>query len=235
MSKTDSNKSNIGKAFAKAFPHTIPVLTGFTVLGIAYGMLMAETGYNPLWIAAFSAFCFCGSMQFATIPFLIGEFRPLYVLVLSVMVNARHLFYGLSMLEKYKGTGKFKAFIIYWMCDETFAINSITEVPEDIDKGQFYFAVSILDWLYWINGGIIGGIVGSLITINTAGLDFALTALFVVLFIEQLKNKRNAICGIIGVIAALVSLLLFGADNMVIVAMVIILIALIAGRSKLCE
>lgn len=235
MSKTDSNKSNIGKAFAKAFPHTIPVLTGFTVLGIAYGMLMAETGYNPLWIAAFSAFCFCGSMQFATIPFLIGEFRPLYVLVLSVMVNARHLFYGLSMLEKYKGTGKFKAFIIYWMCDETFAINSITEVPENIDKGQFYFAVSILDWLYWINGGIIGGIVGSLITINTAGLDFALTALFVVLFIEQLKNKRNAICGIIGIIAALVSLLLFGADNMVIVAMVIILIALIAGRSKLCE
>lgn len=236
MNNNKANRINtMGNAFKKAFPHTIPVLTGFTVLGIAYGMLMAETGYNPLWIILFSAFCFCGSMQFATIPFLVGEFRPLYVLILAVMVNARHLFYGLSMLDKYKGTGKFKAFIIYWMCDETFAINSITEVPEGIDKGKFYFAVSMLDWLYWINGGFIGGIVGSLITINTAGLDFALTALFVVLFIEQLKNKRNAICGVIGVISAVASLLIFGADNMVIAAMVVILIALIAGRSRLCE
>lgn len=235
MKKEIRTKSEWRRAFKPAFTASIPVLTGFTVLGMAYGILVATKGYGPLWAIAYSALCYCGSMQFIAIPFMVGDFKPLYVFLLAIMVNARHLFYGLSMLEKYKGAGKLKFFLIYWMSDETFAINSTAEVPEDVNPHKFYFTVSILDWFYWINGSLWGNVLGHLIKINTTGLDFALTALFVVLFIEQLKTKRNAICGIVGAVAAVVSLLIFGADNLVIPAMVIVLASLLMGRNKLCD
>lgn len=235
MEKTIKQKSAWRRAFKPAFTASIPVLTGYTVLGMAYGILVATKGYGPLWTIAYSAFCFCGSMQFVAIPFMVGEFKPLYVFLLAVMVNARHMFYALSMLQKYKGSGKLKFFLIYWMSDETFAINSTAEVPDEIDAHKFYFWVSILDWLYWINGGLWGNVIGHMITINTTGLDFALTALFVVLFIEQLKTKRNAICGIIGVIASVISLIIFGAENLVVPAMILILASLLMGRKKLCD
>lgn len=230
-----SKKHEMKDAFKAAFPVTIPVLTGFMVLGIAYGILMEAHGYGPFWSFLFSLCCYCGSMQYATIPFLVGEFQPLYVLLLAVMVNARHLFYGISMLGKYGGTGKFKTFLIYYMSDETFAINSSSEIPEGIRKDYFYFATTLLDLCYWVSASVIGGIIGSLITFDTAGLDFALTALFVVLFLEQLKSKRNAACGVIGVAAGVISLAIFGSSNLIIPAMIIILIALIGGKKKLCN
>lgn len=226
---------SLKKAIKAAFPATIPVLTGYMVLGIAYGILMSTKGYGPLWTCLFSACCFCGSMQFCAIPFLVGEFQPVYVFLLALMVNARHLFYALSMLEKYSGTGKLKWLCIYMMSDETFAINSTVEVPEDVDKGHFYAAVSVMDWSYWVIASVIGNVVGHLITFNTAGLDFALTALFVVLFMEQLKNSRSAVCGIIGVVATLISLVIFGSDSLIIPAMIMIFAALLAGRRKLCD
>lgn len=238
QNKKEKQNININKwsnVFKEAFPHTIPVLTGFMVLGIAYGILVSTKGYNPLWTLAFSAFCFCGSMQFVAIPFMVGQFQPLHVFLLALMVNARHLFYGLSMLSKYSGTGKFKFFITYTMCDETFAINSITEVPEGMDKGRFYFAVSFMDWSYWCIAGVIGNVIGSLITINTNGLDFALTALFIVLFIEQIKSNKKAICGIIGVVGSIIAIFIFGTDNMVIPSMIIILTALLIGQKGLSE
>jgi len=235
MEKTTKEKGPWSLAFKPAFMASIPVLTGFTVLGMAYGILVATKGYGPFWTIAYSAFCFCGSMQFVAIPFMVGEFKPLYVFLLAFMVNARHLFYALSMLEKYKGAGKLKFFLIYWMCDETFAINSSSEIPEGVDPHKFYFIVSILDWIYWINGGIIGNLLGHVMTINTKGLDFALTALFVVLFIEQLKTKRNAICGIIGAVAAIISIIVFGPEKLVIPAMIIVLACLLMGRNKLCD
>ncbi|MCF0130913.1 MAG: AzlC family ABC transporter permease [Pseudobutyrivibrio sp.] len=223
------------KAFKSAFPVSIPVLTGYMVLGIAYGILMSTKGYGPLWTLLFSMLCFCGSMQFAAIPFLVGKFQPVYVFLLALMVNARHLFYALSMLEKYSGTGRLKWLCIYLMSDETFAINSTAEVPEDMDRGKFYAAVSVLDWSYWVLASVIGNVIGNLITINTAGLDFALTALFVVLFMEQLKNRKNAFCGVLGIVAAIVALIIFGADNLIIPAMVIIFAGLIIGRDRLCD
>ncbi|MCQ2405674.1 MAG: AzlC family ABC transporter permease [Oscillospiraceae bacterium] len=231
-----SNRNKrVEKALRAAFPASFPVLTGFFVLGLAYGLLMSSKGYGPLWILLYSSVCFCGSMQFAAIPFMIGEFRPLYVLLLSIMVNARHLFYGISMLEKYKGTGKLKPFLIYCMCDETFAINSSSSIPDDTDASFFYFFVTLFDWLYWIIAGVLGGLIGQLIKINTTGLDFALTALFVVLFIEQLKSRKNAICGVAGVVAAAAALFVFGGDKFVIPAMLVILAILLGGRKKLCD
>lgn len=232
---TAAPKPSMMRAFQAAFPKTIPVLTGFLVLGIAYGMLMEDAGLSLIWTFLFSAVAFCGSMQFAAIPFLAAPFEPVQVFFLAMMVNARHLFYGLSMLKKYNNTGWRKFFLIYWMCDETFAINASGTVPEEIEPGRFYFATSFLDWSYWIIGGLIGHTVGSLITINTTGLDFALTALFLVLFLAQIQNRTTLISGIIGLLCGLISLLLFGPDNMIIPAMVLILMALLMGRKKICH
>lgn len=222
-------------AFKEAFPTTIPVLTGFLTLGVAYGILMETKGYGVLWAFLMSAICFCGSMQFAAITFLTTAFNPLGAFFLSLLVNARHLFYGLSLLQKYKGLGKIKFFLIYLLCDETFSIVSSKELKEGINRKYYYAFVSILDYSYWILGTVIGSLAGGLITFNTKGLDFALTALFVVLFAEQMKNKKHWILGFIGIISTVLSLVIFGADNLVIPAMVMIIIILAAGRNKLCS
>lgn len=229
------SKTNIKKAFTAAFPHTIPVLTGFIVLGIAYGVLMQTKGYGIGWSVLFSAAAFCGSMQFVAITLLTTAFNPLQAFFLSVMVNARHLFYGISMLEKYKGLGKIKYFLIYTLCDETFSISCSVKPPDDISRKYFFFFVSLLDYLYWVSGTFIGGILGNIITFNTKGLDFVLTSLFVVLFIEQLKKKENRWPALIGIVCTVAGLLIFGQDNLVIPSMVIILAVLAGGQKKLCR
>lgn len=223
------------KAMKVAFPHTIPVLTGFLVLGIAYGVLMQTKGYNAFWSVAMSAIAFCGSMQFVAITLLTVAFNPIEAFLLSLMVNARHLFYGISMLEKYKGFGKVKNFLIYTLCDETFSLVSSVTPPDNINKKYFYFAISFLDYMYWVIGSFLGGILGSFITFNIAGLDFVLTALFVVLFIEQIRNKDNRIYGFLGIILGVLSLVIFGADNMVIPTMISIFLVLLVWRKWLCN
>ena len=148
------------RALAAAFPHTLPVLAGFLVLGIAYGMLMLEKGYGPEWSVLMSAVAFCGSMQFVAITLLTTAFQPLEALILSLLVNARHLFYGLSMLDKYKGFGKVKGFLIYTLCDETFSIVSSSTPPEGVEPKYFYLSISLLDYLYWVTGTFLGGMLG---------------------------------------------------------------------------
>lgn len=223
------------RAFRAALPATLPVLTGFLCIGIAYGLLMQTKGYGPVWSALMSAVAFCGSMQFVAIALLTSAFDPLQAFLLSLMVNARHLFYGLSMLEKYKGMGKARRFfVIYTMCDENFSLTSTLEPPEDVDRGDFYFCVCLLNYSYWIASSALGGLLGSLITFDTTGMDFALTALFVVLFLEQWKKRENRPSALIGVVCASAGVALFGADNMIIPAMVLIVAALLGGRKKLC-
>lgn len=212
------------KALKIAFPNTIPVLTGFMALGITYGILMQSKGYPFYWALAFSAFCFGGSMQYVAITLLTTAFSPMQAFVLSIMVNARHMFYGISLLKKYKGLGFIKNLLIFWLCDETFSIVSSVEPPEDVDRKWFYFWVSFLDYCYWLAATVIGGILGSLITFDTNGFDFVLTALFVVLFLEQWKKAENRLYCIIGLIATVISRLVFGADNLIIPAMIIILL-----------
>lgn len=231
----DGKKQNMRAAFRAAFASTIPVLTGFLVLGIAYGVLMQTKGYSTFWAVLMSAVAFCGSMQFAAITLLTSAFNPIAAFFLSLMVNARHIFYGISMLEKYKGLGKIRAFLIYTLCDETFSIASSVEPPEGVERKPFYLAISLLDYLYWVLGTFLGGIVGGFITFNTKGLDFVLTALFVVLFMEQMKNRANRAYGVIGIVATIASLLIFGAANMVLPAMAMILFVLIFRREKACN
>ncbi|MFA9379094.1 MAG: AzlC family ABC transporter permease [Lachnotalea sp.] len=230
---TKVRAKEVKEAFDCAFPKTIPVLTGFLVLGMAYGVLMQTKGYNVIWSVLMSAIAFCGSMQFVAITLLTVAFNPIQAFLLSIMVNARHLFYGISMLDKYKGLGKIRTFLIYVLCDETFSISSSEEPPEDVNRKYFFFAISLLDYLYWVFGTLVGGILGNIITFNTKGLDFVLTALFLVLFLEQWKKTENRVAGIIGIVATIVSVLVFGTSNLVIPAMVIILlILLIRGKSE---
>jgi 4-azaleucine resistance transporter AzlC len=229
-----NKKESFQKAFLSAFPHTIPVLTGFLVLGMAYGVLMQTKGYGILWAVLMSAIAYCGSMQFVAITLLTTAFNPLQAFLLSLMVNARHLFYGISMLDKYKGLGKVRGFLIYTLCDETFSISSSITPPDGVNRKYFYLSVSLLNYSYWVLGTALGGIVGNFITFNTKGLDFVLTALFVVLFLEQMKNKENRISGFIGLAGTMIGLSLFGANNLVIPSMIIILAILLAGRKKIC-
>lgn len=222
-------------AYKAAFPHTIPVLTGFLVLGIAYGVLMGTKGYGVFWAVLMSAVAFCGSMQFVAITLLTIPFNPVQAFLLSFMVNARHLFYGLSMLEKYKGLGKARAILIYTLCDETFSISCSLEPPQGINRKYFYLAVSLSNYFYWVFGTFLGGLLGNILTFNTTGLDFVLTALFVVLLLEQWKKKENRWPAVIGLVCTAACLYLFGQNQFIIPAMVCILILLLVGRGKLCS
>ena len=221
-------------AVRAAFPSTVPVLTGYLVLGIAYGVLMQTKGYGVPWVLLMCCLAYCGSMQFVAITLLATAFDPLQALLMSLMVNARHLFYGVSMLGKYRGMGAAKFPLIYTLSDETFSIVSSVEPPEDVPRKDFYLAVSLLNYGYWAAGSVLGAVAGRFITFDTTGLDFALTGLFVVLFIEQVVKKENRAPGAAGLVCAVAGLAVFGADNMVIPAMVLTLAVLLLGRRKLC-
>ena len=221
------------RALKAAFPYTLPILAGFAFLGLAYGILMHSKGFSFLWPMLMSMTIFAGSMEFVAADLLCSAFHPLYAFFLTLMVNARHLFYGISMLDKFKGTGLKKWYLIFGMCDESFSINQSVEPPEGVDRGSFYFFVTLFDYLYWVGGTLLGGLLGSVIPFSTEGLDFALTALFVVLFLGQLENAGSRIYGLIGTVCSLAVLLLVGADNMVIPSMIVILIVLLIGRKRI--
>lgn len=223
-------KSN--SALRAAFPATVPVMTGYLCLGFAYGLLMVSQDFSPVWPILMSLVVFGGSIQFLAVSLLASAFDPVATFFLSVMVNARHIFYGLSMLEAYRGTGAAKLPLVALLTDETFSVVSATEPPEGVLKKDYCLWVSFLDYLYWVGGTGAGAFLGNLLTFDTTGMDFALTALFVVLFMEQWKKKDNRFSGLVGITASALALALFGAESMVIPAMVMILIVLL-GRRKL--
>ena len=221
-------------ALRAAFPATVPVLTGYLCLGIAYGVLMRTAGYGLGWALFLSVICYAGSMEFLTVTLLTAAFDPVQALVMSILVNARHCFYGLSILEKYKGTGWVRPFLIFGLTDETFSLVSTLEPPAGTERRYFYFWITLLDYLYWLTGSALGNLLGSVLPFDSAGMDFALTALFVVLFLEQWKKKENRPAGGIGLVCTVASLWVFGADNLVIPAMILILAVLLGGRKRLC-
>lgn len=229
----NDNIHGIRKAFQCAFPHTIPIFAGFWFLGLTYGIYMNISGFSFWYPCLMGLSIFAGSMEFVAVNLLLGAFDPLQTLVLTLMINARHLFYGISMLDKYKGTGWKKPYLIFGMCDESFSINYTARIPADIDRGWFMFFVTFLNHLYWFSGATLGGIFGSLIHFNTEGLDFVMTAMFVVIFMEQwLKEKRHESAWI-GLGSSLICLILFGADHFIIPAMLVILALLTFLRGPL--
>lgn len=220
------------KALKAAFPYTLPVLAGFSFLGITYGVLMRTSGFSLLLPIVISLTVFAGSMQFVAVNVLLGAFDPIQTLVLTLTINARHLFYGLSLLDKYKGLGKKTVYLIFGMCDETFSINCSTDVPEDVDRGWFYFFVTLLDQCYWVGGTVIGSVFGSMLPFNPEGLDFAMTAMFVVIFIEQWLKEKDHISSLLGLGLSALCLAVFGANSFIIPAMVVILVVLTLLRGR---
>ena len=221
------------KAFLAAFPYTIPILTGFLFLGIAYGIYMNVSGFSPIYPILMSMAICAGSMEFVTVDLLLGMFHPMSALILAFMVNARHLFYGISMLDKYKNVGKKRWYLIFGMCDESFSINCTTEVPAGVDRGWFYFFVTLLNQCYWVCGAAIGGICGSLISFETEGLDFVMTALLVVIFLEQWMKEKDHTSGVIGIVLTVICLVVFGNKNFIIPSMLGILGVLTLMRGRL--
>ncbi|MDK2978185.1 MAG: hypothetical protein PWP52_899 [Bacteroidales bacterium] len=214
-------------AFKAAFPYTLPILTGFLFLGIAYGIYMISLGFSPIFPILMSLFIFAGSMEFVTANLLLSGFNPIGAFLLTLMVNARHLFYGLSMLDKYQAAGKVSPYLIFGMCDESFSINASTTVPLGVSAGDFYFFVTLLNHLYWVAGATIGALFGSLLPFYPQGLDFVMTALLVVIFLEQWLKDKDHQSALIGMGLTLISLLIFGSDRFVIPAMIAILLVLI--------
>lgn len=221
-----TSKQDVVRAFRAAFPHTVPIFAGFWFLGLTYGILMNVSGF-PFWFPALmSLTIFAGSMEFVTVNLLLGAFDPLRAFLMTLMINARHIFYGISMLEKYKGTGWKKLYLIFGMCDESFSINCTAKIPDGIDRSWFMFFVTLLNHFYWVFGATLGGIFGSLIHFDTEGLDFVMTALFVVIFLEQWLKDREHTPALIGLILSFVCLAIFGADHFIIPAMLAIFAAL---------
>ena len=222
------------KAFRAAFPHTIPIFAGFWFLGMTYGIYMNVSGFSFWYPMLMSLFIFAGSMEFVAVNLLLGAFDPLQALAMTLMINARHLFYGISMLDRYRGQGWKKIYLIFGMCDESFSINYTAEIPEDVDSGWFMLFVTLLNHFYWFFGTTLGGVFGSFIHFNTEGLDFVMTAMFVVIFLEQWMKEKNHVSAVVGILLSLLCLTAFGADNFVIPAMLVIFVSLtlLQGRLK---
>lgn len=221
------------KALKAAFPHTIPIMTGFLFLGASYGIYMNVSGFEFWYPMITSMLIFAGSVEFVTVNLLLGAFNPLQAFLLALMINARHIFYGISMLDKYRGTGLKKFYLIYGMCDESFSVNYTAKIPEDVDKGWFMFFVNLLNQIYWVAGATIGGILGGVIAFNTNGIEFVMTAMFVVIFLEQWLKEKNHIPSILGLVISVVCLILFGADKFIIPSMASMLIILTLLRKVL--
>ncbi len=210
------------KALKVAFPQTIPIFTGFWFLGMAYGIYMNASGFSFVYPLCMSLLIYGGSLEFVAVEMLLSPFAPLQTFIMALLIQARHLFYGLSMLDKFKGLGWKKYYLIFGMCDETFSINCSADIPEDIDRGWFYFWVTLLNQFYWSAAATTGGIVGSLLKIDTSGISFVMTAMFVVIFLEQWLKEKEHSASLIGLTVSVLCLVVFGPDSFMVPTMVLI-------------
>lgn len=222
-------------AFRKAFPYTIPVLTGYLFIGIAFGVMYAEKGYSFLWAIVMSLLVYAGSGQYLAVNFFVPGISLVQVVFMTLMVNIRHIFYGISLLDKFNHMGKKRWYMIFGLTDETYSLLCTTKIPEGVEEEKFLFAISVMNQSYWVVGSAVGGLAGTLLPLDSEGIDFAMTALFVVIFVEQWTDAKNRIPEVIGVLAAFLCLQIFGADSFVLPAMLSIIVVLFAGRRKLDE
>ncbi len=221
------------RAFAAAFPATVPVLMGYLSIGIAFGLMLEAIGYNFIWAFFMSLTIYAGSGQYMGVELLATGAALVNVAVLTLILNFRHLVYGLSLLEKFRGMGVRKLYMIFSLTDETYALLSSARVPERVDPHDYYFAVAVLDHCYWILGSVIGSVAGALIQFDTTGIDFAMTALFLVIAVDQWSTYRSHLPALLGAGITVTSLVVMGAANMLIPALCVIIAALLALRVRL--
>lgn len=218
----------------QAFYQSIPVLAGYVVLGIGFGILMRNAGYGVLWAAAMSLFIYAGSMQYVGVGLLTGGASVLTAAITTIMVNARHLFYSISMIDQYKSAGKYKPYMIFALTDETYSLLCDTKAPAGVETNLYRFFVSLFNHSYWIAGSVLGNLLGAVLPFSTAGISFSMTALFVASFTEQWMTAKNHAPALTGLICTLLCLLVFGRENFLIPAMVMITLVLtcLPGRKE---
>ena len=216
-----------------ALRRTVPVACGYIFLGMAFGILLSEAGYGPAWALASSLFVYAGSMQFVMVS-LLAAGAPLYtVAVTTFLVNARHIFYGLGFIEKYRGMGRRFPYLVFSLTDETYCVLCSRDPPDGLYCNDCAFYVSLFDQFYWVLGSVLGAALGQAIPVDLTGIDFSMTALFVVIFVDQWKQFPSHIPALTGLLCALASLLLFGPDNFLLIALIAAVAILAALRGKL--
>lgn len=214
------------KEFKEAFLATLPVLTGYLVLGMGFGIIMNSNGYGIIPSVAMAIFIYAGSMQYMAISLFTGGASLVTVAVTTLMVNARHLFYGISMIDKYRGMGAVKPYLIFALTDETYSLVCVDMNKTKEERKRFYSLVTVMDQCYWVTGCALGSIIGTLIPFDSTGIDFALTALFITVFTDQWLKSKNHVSAISGVVISVICLIIFGKSNFLIPAMIGITIAL---------
>ena len=219
-------KRQIVRAARAAFPFTLPMMAGFLFLSMAYSILMRSVGFGPWYPILMSVVIFAGAMQFVAVNLFTQPFAPLTALALTLLVNARHMFYGLSLLDTYRDMGRKKWFLIYALCDESFSIVCSVEVPDGVDRSWFYFFVSFFNNSYWIIGTAIGAFSGGLLPFDLTGVEFAMTALFLVIFVNRWEVEEHHISSLCGLGVSILCLLLFGPDRFIVAAMAGMLVIL---------
>ncbi len=223
------------KTLAAAFPATVPVLMGYLAIGMAFGLMLQTAGYGVGWALLMSLTIYAGSGQYLGVSLLATGAHLSQVAFLTLVINFRHLVYGLSMLEKFRGMGARKFYMIFSLTDETYALLSSAKVPQGVDEHRYYFAVAMLDHSYWIMGSVLGSILGSALGFDTTGVDFAMTALFLVIAVGQWKKAGSHLPALLGAAATLLSLLVVGADDMLLPALGMIVILLTVLRKRLSQ
>ena len=216
----------------KAFVKSVPVMAGYIVLGIGFGILLQKAGYGLLYSLAMAVFIYAGSMQYVGINLIAGGASVITTLLTTVMVNARHLFYSISMIDRYKGAGKYKPYMIFALTDETYSLLCDGAAPEGEDAQRYRFFVSLFNHCYWITGCALGSLLGGVLPFSTAGIEFSMTALFIASFTEQWLCTRDHLPALTGLLSTLLCLLVFGAERFLIPAMLLItaILTLFRGR-----
>ena len=222
------NKSVVKQAFYKS----LPVMAGYVVLGIGFGILMRSAGYGVIWSFAMSLFIYAGSMQYVGVGLITGGASILTTAITTVMVNARHLFYSISMIDRYKDAGKYKPYLIFALTDETYSLLCDGHAPAEGDPAQYRFFVSLFDHCYWVTGSVLGSLLGVVIPFSTAGIEFSMTALFIASFTEQWITAHNHVPALTGILGTLASLLIFGPEHFLIPAMLLITLTLTILRRR---
>lgn len=223
----------MAKTLRYAVKHSLPIFISFIPVGLAYGVLMQNAGYNFLWTGACSLFVMAGSLQYLMVSFFAGGVSLATVAIMALLLNSRHIFYGLSFIEKFRSFGFWKYFLIYSLTDENYSLHCSHDFDGDIDEKWAYVLTALMSILYWIILSILGALIGTLIPFDTTGIDFALTALFIVILIEQMSGADNRLPALLAFVSSIVCLILFGPSNFILPSLVITVALLTILRSRI--
>lgn len=218
---------------AAAFRTTVPVILGYFPLGFAFGFLFVDqTGLHWVYAPLMSLIVFAGASQFLAVGLLAAGAGIVEIALATFILNARHAFFGVSFLERWRGLGLKKFFMVYWLTDETYALFTTVEAPPESDESDFHLLISGINYSTWCLGSAAGALTGANLAVDTTGMDFALTALFAVLLVEQVRQVRAAFPFLLALACGVATLFLFGGGNMLLISIAAALALLVADGAR---